>query len=109
MTDLLLILAQDKPAQPGAWQSFLPFILIIVIFYFLMIRPQQRQRKELQNKIAALQTGDRVVTTAGIHAIVHSINEKTLTLKIADGIMVKFDKEAVMRVEKKSTAEPKAS
>ncbi len=82
--------------------------LMIVMFYFLLIRPQQKQRKELQARINALQTGDRVVTTAGIHAIVHNIKEKTVVLKLAEGTMVEFDKPAIATVQKKKSAEPGA-
>ncbi len=76
-------------------------VLMIIMFYFLLIRPQQKQRKELQARINALKTGDRVVTTAGIHAIVHHIKDKTVTLKVAEGVMMEFDKQAVSAVQSK--------
>jgi preprotein translocase subunit YajC len=78
--------------------------LLFVMFYFLLIRPQQRQRKELTARIAALQTGDKVVTTAGIHGIVHNVREHTVVIKIAEGTMVEFDKPAVAVVHKKDAA-----
>ena len=74
---------------------------MVVMFYFLLIRPQQRQRKELAARIAALQSGDRVVTTAGIHGIVHNVKEQTVILKVAEGTMLEFDKAAVATVQKK--------
>lgn len=95
----LHILANQTP--PNLLQQLFPMLLIIVIFYFLMIRPQQRQRKELAKRVDALQSGDKVITTAGIHALVHNIKEKTVVLKIADGTMVEFDKSAVAQVIKK--------
>jgi len=114
MTDMIsqltLLLAQADSAapKPGAGGGLLgnPLVmmgLMIVMFYFLLIRPQQRQRKELQQRIDSLKNGDRVVTTAGIHAIVHNIKDKTVTLKIADGTMVEFDKQAVATVHKKES------
>ncbi|MBN8458226.1 MAG: preprotein translocase subunit YajC [Verrucomicrobia bacterium] len=78
--------------------------LLFVMFYFLLIRPQQRQRKELNARISALQTGDKVVTTAGIHGIVHNVREHTVVIKIAEGTMVEFDKPAVAVVHKKEAA-----
>jgi preprotein translocase subunit YajC len=84
--------------------SFQPFImmgLMVVMFYFLLIRPQQKQRKELQQRIDSMQTGDRVITSAGIHGLVHNIKEKTVVVKIADNTMVEFDKAAMAIVVKK--------
>lgn len=106
ISQLTLLLAEAGNApQPGSGgllgNPLVMMGLMVVMFYFLLIRPQQRQRKELQQRIDSMKTGDRVVTTAGIHAIVHHIKEKTVTLKIADGTMVEFDKQAVASVHKK--------
>ncbi|MEI6675675.1 MAG: preprotein translocase subunit YajC [Verrucomicrobiota bacterium] len=75
--------------------------LMFVMFYFLLIRPQQRQRKEMAARIAGLQTGDKVVTTSGIHGLVHNIKEHTVVIKVAEGTMIEFDKPAVAIVHKK--------
>jgi preprotein translocase subunit YajC len=93
-------LAQQAGGASGA-QPLIMMGLMVVMFYFLLIRPQQRQRKELQKRIDSLETGDKVVTTAGIHGLVHHIKEKTVVLKIADSTMVEFDKSAVAVVTKK--------
>lgn len=111
MTDLTslistLILAQTKPggnANPLG-SPLIMLGLMVVMFYFLIIRPQQRQRKEQQARIAALQTGDKVVTTAGIHGIVHNIKEHTVVVKVAEGTMIEFDKPAITVVHKKDSA-----
>ena len=78
--------------------------LMVVMFYFLLIRPQQRQRKEQAARIAALQTGDKVVTSAGIHGIIHNVKEQTVVVKVAEGLMIEFDKSAVAIVHKKESA-----
>jgi len=75
-----------------------------VMFYFLLIRPQQRQRKEMAARISSLQSGDRVVTTAGVHGIVHNVKEHTVMIKVAEGTNLEFDKSAVASVHKKETA-----
>ncbi len=99
------ILAQAAPASKGA-EHFLgnglimPAVLL-VMFYVLMIRPQQKQRKEQAARVAALQTGDRVVTNAGIHGIVHNVKEHTVIVKVAEGTMIEFDKAAITNVQKK--------
>jgi preprotein translocase subunit YajC len=105
MTPLLPFLAQTQTTPQGP-SSLLgsPFVmmgLMIVMFYFLLIRPQQRQRKEQQARIAALQSGDKVVTSAGIHGIVHNVKEHTVVVKVAEGTMIEFDKLAIATVHKK--------
>ena len=94
------------PADGGMMaviMQFLPIVAIFILFYFLLIRPQQRQRKEQAARIAALQTGDKVVTTAGIHGIVHNIKETTVVVKVGEGTFIEFDKPAVASVRKKDT------
>ena len=110
MTPILTFLAQaEAPATPqgpaGLFGS--PFVmmgLMVVMFYFLLIRPQQRQRKEQAARIAALQNGDKVVTSAGIHGIVHNVKEHTVVVKVAEGTMMEFDKAAITVVHKKDTS-----
>jgi preprotein translocase subunit YajC len=104
ISSFLSTLAQTGGAAPSSgpgYQGLLMMGLMVVMFYFLLIRPQQRQRKELQQRIESMQTGDKVVTTAGIHGLVHNIKEKTVVIKIADSTMVEFDKAAVALVVKK--------
>ena len=105
-TLLTTLLAQAAPAPQGGilGNPLIMMGLMIVMFYFLLIRPQQRQRKEQAARIAALQSGDKVVTTAGIHGLVHNVRENTVVLKVAEGTMVEFDKAAVATVTKKDSA-----
>ncbi len=104
------ILAQAAPAK-GA-ESILGnpmfmMVIMVVMFYFLLIRPQQRQRKELAARIAALQSGDKVVTSAGLHGIIHNVKEHTVIIKVAEGTMLEFDKAAVAIVHKKDASSAK--
>ncbi|MBB5350498.1 preprotein translocase subunit YajC [Haloferula luteola] len=101
ITLLALQFLAQNPAPKGLGNPLVMMVLMIVMFYFLLIRPQQKQRKDLQKRIDALKTGDRVITTAGIHALVHHIKDKTVTLKIAEGVLVEFDKQAIASVQKK--------
>lgn len=96
-----------EAAAPAGGLLGSPFVmmgLMIVMFYFLLIRPQQRQRKEQALRIAALQAGDKVVMSAGIHGIVHNVKEHTVVIKVAEGTMIEFDKLAVANVHKKDIA-----
>lgn len=101
MTHLFFFLAQAAPetAQQGnVLMQFLPLIFIFVIFYFLLIRPQQKKTKEHAALVAAVKTGDKVVTTAGIHGIITNTSESTVTIKVADNVKIEFDRGAVVSV-----------
>jgi preprotein translocase subunit YajC len=99
------LLAEAAPPPPGGilGSPFVMMGLMVVMFYFLLIRPQQRQRKEQAARIAALQAGDKVVTSAGIHGIVHNVKEHTVVVKVAEGTMIEFDKMAITVVHKKDS------
>ena len=100
----LLAQAESGKGAPGIFGHPLVMpVLLIVVFYFLLIRPQQRQRKEQQARISALQTGDKVVTSAGIHGIVHSIKDNTVVVKVGEANFIEFDKPAITVVRKKDT------
>ncbi len=101
------LLAQNT-ASGGAGSLFarpeIMMVVMVVMFYFLLIRPQQRQRKEQAARVAAMQAGDKVVTTAGLHGIIHNVKEHTVVIKVAEGTMLEFDKNAVAHVHKKDAA-----
>jgi len=79
----------------GGFTSFIPIILIFVIFYFILIRPQQKQVSKHQEFIKNLKIGDRVVTSGGIHGEVKGLTDTTLTLEIADKVRVKVTRSAI--------------
>jgi preprotein translocase subunit YajC len=89
----------QKSAQGGGLLGFLPFILIFLVLYFLMIRPQAKKQKEQQKMIHELKQGDEVVTIGGIHGTIAGIREKdnALILKISDSTKVIIDRSAVSR------------
>ncbi len=80
--------AQQTP--PPSWVSFLPFILIILGFWFLFIRPQQKQQKEMQRKQSLLKMGDKVETSSGITGKVVGIDDATVTLQVGEGVRIPF-------------------
>ena len=100
LPNLLAQAAADGAEQPPAIFQFLPLIIIAVLFYFLLIRPQQLKQKEHQKLIAGVKTGDKVVTGAGIHGIVSNVKESTVILKIADNVKIELDKAAIASVLK---------
>ena len=111
MTILLAaILAQapaptaDKP--PDGLNMMVMMAFFFVMMYLLMIRPQQKRQKELAAQIAATKTGDRVVTTGGIHGIIANVKEKTFVLKVADNVKIEIDKSAIATVAKPAEPAP---
>ncbi|RPI69753.1 MAG: preprotein translocase subunit YajC [Ignavibacteriae bacterium] len=79
--------------------TFVMFGAVIAIFYFMMIRPQQKRAKEHQKLLAAVKKGDKVVTTSGMHGTVYEVDETSVTITIASNCHVTFDKSAVASVE----------
>jgi len=86
------------PENLGAIGSFLPLILLFVIFYFMLIRPQQKQQRKRQDLLKSLKKGDRVVTIGGMYGVIKEINDNVLTLRIADNVNVKLVRGGVDRV-----------
>ena len=84
--------------------NFLPMILIVVVFYFFMIRPQMNKAKDLKKFVAQLKKGDKVVTTAGIHGKIADINDTTILLETEGGGKIRFDKAAVSLDSSKTVA-----
>jgi len=103
---LTLADAATPSAGPSPLSSIVPFICVGVIFYFLIIRPQNKRQKELSNLVSTLKTGDKVVTSSGIHGIISNVKEgSTLILKIADNVKIELDKSAIASVEKDKPSE----
>lgn len=94
--------------QGGVGQSlsfFMPLVLVFGIFYFLIIRPQQKQAKKQQEMLKAIEKGDQVITVGGIHGRVVGVAEGILTLEIADNVKVKVERSSVQTVKTTGKAE----
>jgi len=82
----------------GLAASLLPLVLILVVFYFLLIRPQQKRAKEHRQMLDNLKRGDKVITVGGVYGVVESVNPNTVVLKIAENVKVKFSKQSIAAV-----------
>ncbi len=91
-------LLQAGATSSQTLMSVVPFILIIAIFYFFIIRPQNKKQKETQKMIDAIKKGDKVVTIGGIHGIVSSVKENTLVIKVDDNARIEFNRTAIASV-----------
>jgi preprotein translocase subunit YajC len=95
--DAVPVAAEDAPS---AMMSYLPFVLIFGVFYFLVIRPQQKKLVDQEKMIKALQRGDRVVTSGGIHGKIAKIeSEGPLLIEVAEGVQIKIDRDNVVAME----------
>jgi preprotein translocase subunit YajC len=101
---ILLAQAAPGPEQPPMLFQFMPLIIIAVLFYFLLIRPQQKKQKEHEKLVAGVKTGDKVVTAGGIHGIVANLKETTILLKVADNVKIEVDKNSITSVSKTEAA-----
>lgn len=90
-------------AQPNAFVQLLPLVLIFVVFYFLLIRPQAKRAKEHKAMVAALAVGDEVVTAGGILGKVTETGDQFLTVELADGVHVKVQRHTIGAVLPKGT------
>jgi preprotein translocase subunit YajC len=79
----------------GGFASFIPLVLIFVVFYFLLIRPQQKQAKQHQAFLSDLKKGHKVVTKGGLHGVITAVNDTVITLEIAKDISVKVSRDAI--------------
>ncbi len=91
-------LLQAAQGQNSMLMSVVPFVLIIAIFYFFIIRPQNKKQKETEKMINALKKGDKVVTIGGIHGVVSSTKEKTVIVKVDSDTSIEFSRSAISGV-----------
>lgn len=103
ITSLAFVYLMSQPAgattggQGNALITFLPLILVFVVFYFFMIRPQMKKQKEMTNYRNSLKKGDKVVTTGGIYGRVHEVKDNYIMMDAGGDIKLKIDKSALVK------------
>ena len=102
----LIAQSEGQTAQPGGLGSFMPLILIFIIFYFLLIRPQRQKQKQLQRQVDAMRTGDKVITAGGIHGLVTNIKEQSVSVKVDNNVKIEFEKGSIATVIRKDSSAP---
>jgi preprotein translocase subunit YajC len=99
----LLMAAPPAGTEGQGPTSFLtgliPFAAIIAIFYFLIIRPQNKKQKETQRMLAALKKGDRIVTIGGIHGVIQNVKESSVIVKVDENTKLEFSRSAISGIE----------
>jgi preprotein translocase subunit YajC len=100
-----ILVAQAAAQQPNAWGVFLLPVALIAVFYFLMIRPAQTQRKRVNEMLKELKVGDKVITNGGLYGVIAAIDDDTVQLRIAEQLKVKYARSAIggIQQEKKES------
>jgi preprotein translocase subunit YajC len=106
MNQLIFSLLMGAPgggAQGGASSliSLLPFVAIFAIFYFLIIRPQNKKQKETKRMLEEIKKGDKVVTIGGIHGVVASVRESSVIIKVDENCKLEFSRSSIAMVKEK--------
>ena len=89
---------QNQITNPWTQLPIIPYLLIFLIFYFLVIQPQRKKQKEMQSLIANLKKNDQVVTNSGIHGTVVMVKDKTVVVRVDENVRIEFDKEVIASV-----------
>src|SRR5512139_1902632 len=97
--------ADPSGAGPSPFSMLLPIVGMLLIFYFLMIRPQQKRQKEIQKMLTAIKKGDRIVTASGLYGTVAGVKDDVVVVQIADNVKVEMVKSAVTAVVSQASAE----
>jgi len=90
----------EQAANPFISTPIIPYIIIFIIFYFLLIKPQKEKQKQQKDMINNLKKNDRVVTIAGIHGTVALVKDKTVIVRVDDNVKLEMDKESITTVVK---------
>jgi preprotein translocase subunit YajC len=103
-----LLMGQPNQGEgPGLMSNIILFGSIILIFYFMIIRPQQKRAKERQKLIESMKKGDKVITSGGMYGTVAGLDEKTVLVQIADNVKVKLDRSALATIISETAPEIK--
>ena len=94
------LFAQAADGAPPAFVQVMPLVLLGVVFYLLLVRPEQKKRREHEQLVAALKRNDQVVMGSGIHGRVTGVAEKTVTVEVARGVQVVVDRTGIQAVER---------
>jgi preprotein translocase subunit YajC len=93
--DLVLAMAAPADSTVSPWVQFLPFVLVLAIFYFVILLPMKRRQKKVQQFLDALKVGDRVITTGGIFGSITRLSDRSVQLQIADKVRIDISKAAI--------------
>jgi preprotein translocase subunit YajC len=92
----LIALASPPPGSPSPWLQFIPFLLVLGIFYFIILLPMKRRQQKVQAFLAALKVNDRVITSGGIYGQITKLNDQSVQLQIANNVRIEVSRAAIV-------------
>ncbi|MBP3355963.1 MAG: preprotein translocase subunit YajC [Rikenellaceae bacterium] len=95
--NLMTIMLQESAAASGNWNFLIMMILVFVVMYFFMIRPQQKRQKELNNFRNSLQKGQKVISAGGIYGTIKEVKENYVLVEVDNNVAIRIDKSMVMK------------
>ncbi len=92
------LVAMGTPPQgaPSPWLQFVPFVLVLAIFYFVILLPMKRRQQKVQSFLSALKTNDRVITSGGIYGTIVKLNDQSVQLQIANNVRIEVSRAAIV-------------
>ncbi|HTK80950.1 MAG TPA: preprotein translocase subunit YajC [Bacteroidota bacterium] len=87
----------------GIFSALVPILLVFLIFYFMILRPQQKKQKDREKLLSGIQKGDKIITVGGMHGTVIGLEEKTVLVQITDEVKVKFERSAISTINRPGT------
>jgi len=102
--------ASDTTAQqaPPAWSPFIYILLFVAMIYFALIRPQMQAKKKVEETIKSAKTGDKVVTSSGIHGVITNVKDSTVIVRVADNVKLEIEKTHIDKITRPDTDSEKA-
>ena len=104
------LLAMGTPAAgaPSAWVQLMPFVLVVGIFYFVILLPMKRRQQKVQAFLAALKTGDRIVTSGGLYGTITRLSDQSVQVQIADKVRVEMSRNAIVGYQGQEPVAPES-
>jgi len=95
------LLAMAAPAQgsPSPWLQFIPFVLVLAIFYFIILLPMKKKQQKVQEFLAALKVNDKVITSGGIYGTVTKLSEASIQLQVANNVRIEVSRAAIVGLQ----------
>ena len=104
----LLAMGTPSPGAPSAWVQLMPFVLVVGIFYFVILLPMKRRQQKVQSFLAALKTGDRIVTSGGLYGTITRLGDQSVQVQVADKVRVEMSRNAIVGYQGQEPVAPES-
>ena len=92
----LVAVGTPPPGAPSPWLQFIPFLLVLAIFYFIILLPMKRRQQKVQAFLSSLKVNDRVITSGGIYGTITKLNEQSVQLQVANNVRIEVSRAAIV-------------